>query len=398
MSWRDHIFWVLKTLISEKRRSLLTVLGFAVGISAVALLSSLGEGIRSYLMKEFTQFGSHILAITPGKADTLGISGLLNTVRPVSLEDADALAQLPEVESVIPLVIGNAQVKTLDRGRYTDVAGVGPATLEGWQLSMAEGHFLPDDNWFQARPTAVLGHKVKQELFGDSNAVGELIQIGGSRFRIVGVTAAKGQLLGFDMDDIVYIPTQRGLQLFNRDSLMEIDLFYRPGVSTEAIVQRVKQILIQRHGGEDFTIVTQDEMLKTLDNILQVVKAAAAGLGVISLLVGGVGILTILLITVSERKREIGLLCALGFTPSQIRILFLSEAIALSLVGAGLGLGFVLGLIVLAHVVAPGVPLRLDWLTILIALFVAALIGWLAGVQPASSAAKLKPIDALRAE
>lgn len=398
MALRDQVYWVLKTLISEKRRSLLTVLGFAVGISAVALLSSLGEGVRLYLMKEFTQFGSHILAVTPGKADTLGISSLLNTVRPISLEDANALAQLPEVESVVPVVMGNAQVKTLERGRYTDVAGVGSEALQGWQLSMAEGSFLPDDDWFQARPTAVLGFKVKQELFGNNKAVGELVQIGGSRFRVVGVTAEKGQLLGFDMDDIVYIPTQRGLQLFNRESLMEIDLFYRPGVSSQAIAQRVRQLLIQRHGGEDFTIVTQDEMLKTLDNILQVIKAAAAGLGVISLLVGGVGILTILLITVSERKREIGLLCALGFTPNQIRNLFLSEAIALSLVGAGLGLGFVITLIVLAQLFAPGIPLSLDWFTIFIALLIAAIIGWLAGVQPASSAAKLKPIDALRSE
>ena len=398
MSWRDQLFWVMKTLASERRRSFLTVLGFAVGIAAVGLLSSLGEGVRLYLLREFTQFGSHILAVTPGKTDTFGLGGLLNTVRPVSLQDAAALAELPEVESVVPVVMGNAQVKTRERGRYTDIAGVTAGAQNGWQLTIAEGLFLPDDDWFYARPTAVLGYKVKQELFGNNKAVGELVQIGGSRFRVVGVTAAKGQMLGFDMDDIVYIPTQRGLQLFNRESLMEIDLFYRPGISADSISQRVKHLLIQRHGGEDFTIITQDQMLETLDNILQVVKAAAAGLGAISLSVGGVGILTILLITVSERKREIGLLCALGFTPKQIRGLFLTEAIALALVGAALGLAVVGLAIILGRLFTPGIPLSLDWLTVVVALFIAAIIGWLSGVKPASSAAKLKPIDALRAE
>ena len=183
-----------------------------------------------------------------------------------------------------------------------------------------------------------------------------------------------------------------------RESLMEVDVFYRPGVASSMISQRVKTIMVQRHGAEDFTIVTQDEMLKTLESILQVVKAAVAGLGVISLLVGGVGILTILLITVTERKQEIGLLCALGFTPAQIRRLFLGEAVALAMVGAAMGLSVVFIAIVVGRWLIPGIPLHLDWTTVSASLLVAAAIGWLSGVKPASGAAKLKPIDALRAE
>lgn len=398
MKRRDQIWWVLKTLNAQRGRSFLTVLGFAVGIAAVSLLSSIGEGLRVFVLNEFTQFGSHILAVTPGKTNTLGLSGMLNTVRPLSLQDALSLSQLPEVEQIVPVVFGNAQVKTPDRGRYTDVAGVGPDAAAAWKLEVAHGQFLPRDDWFYARPTAVLGSKLKEELFGNKPALGELVQIGGNRYRIVGVTAPKGQFLGFDMDDIVYIPAARGLQLFNRESLMELDIFYRANVLPEVIAERIRQRLIQRHGLEDFTIVTQDEMLKTLDKILQVLKVAAAGLGVISLLVGGVGILTILLITVRERRREIGLLCALGFTPRQIKELFLGEAVCLSLTGGLIGLGTVALLVGLARLFVPALPLVLEPLAVIGALILATVVGLLAGVGPAGKAAGLKPIDALRAE
>ncbi len=398
MNWRDQLWWVFKTLGAQRGRSFLTVLGFAVGIAAVSLLSSIGEGLRLFVMNEFTQFGSHILAVTPGKTNTLGMTGMLNTVRPLSLQDAKSLSLLAEVEQVVPVVFGNAQVKNAERGRYTDVAGVGPDAAKAWKLQMAQGQFLPRDDWFYARPTAVLGHKLKIELFGNQPVLGALIQIGGNRYRVVGVTAPKGQFLGVDLDDIVYIPAARGLQLFNRESLMEVDIFYRETVPPAVISERVRQRLIQRHGLEDFTIITQDEMLKTLDKILRVLKVAAAGLGVISLMVGGVGILTILLITVRERRHEIGLLCALGFTPRQIKGLFLGEAVCLSLVGGCLGLGTVALLVLVARWLVPDLPLVMEPVAVFGALLLASAVGLVAGVGPAGQAARLKPIDALRAE
>lgn len=398
MMVRDSLMWIYRALWVQKTRSILTIVGFSIGIAAMVLLSSLGEGLRVFVLNEFTQFGSHIVAITPGKTETFGISGILNTTRPLSLEDAEALQRLPNVEKVVPVVMGTAQVEFGRRGRYTNVAGVGPLANQAWKLEVAMGNFLPDENFRQARSLAVLGSKVHSELFGSENPLGSFVRIGGERFRVVGVNAPKGEFLGTDLDDMVLIPAAKGLQLFNRESLMEVDIFYNPGVTSEAIAGKVKRLLINRHGFEDFTITTQDEMLKTMDDILQILKIAGAGLGAISLLVGGVGITTILMITVNERISEVGLLRALGGTVRQVRMLFLGEALMLGLIGGLCGLLAVVVIVLLLFQFAPGLPVAITLETVVGALLLSMLIGLIAGVRPATSAAKMAPIDALRAE
>jgi putative ABC transport system permease protein len=396
MSLLDSLRWIWRALLAQRLRSLLTLLGMAVGISAVSLMSALGEGMRHYVLNEFTQFGSHLLAIAPGKTETFGVGGMLNTVRPLSLADARALSRLTGVEQVIPVVFGTAAVKHRELSRHSNVAGVGPAADRVWQLSLAQGRFLPQDELDSARPFAVLGSKLKRELFGEGSALGQSVQIGGSRFRVIGVLAPKGDFLGTDLDDTAYIPVDRGLKLFNRESLMEIDVVYHPGLTPSQISQRISQLLIARHGLEDFTLVTQDEVLKSLDQILRMLKYAGAGLGLISLVVGGVGILTIMLITTAERAHEIGLLRALGFTRSQIRNLFLGEAVMLALVGGLLGLATSALLLLLAGLMLPSLPLSLPPEAIALALAVSILIGLVAGVKPATRAAAMLPIEALR--
>ena len=398
MLLRDSVRWTLRALWIQKIRSLLTVVGFSIGIAAMVLLSALGEGLRFYVMSEFTQFGSHIIAITPGKTETFGMSGILNTTRPLSLEDAEALSRLQHIEEVVPVVIGTAQVKQGTRSRYTDVAGVGPLAHRAWQLELALGSFLPQEDFRAARPLAVLGSTVRTELFGSRNPLGEFIRIGGQRFRVVGVNAPKGEFLGTDLDDMVFIPAGKGLQLFNRESLMEIDVFYSPRATAAQMSTSIRELLIKHHGYEDFTIVTQDQVLETMDDILNILKYAAAGLGAISLLVGGVGIATILMITVNERIAEVGLLRALGGTSRQVRRLFLGEALMLGLLGGLIGIGVVALAVLLATQIAPTLPIALSPQIIFAALTVSLLIGLVAGVQPAASAARLTPIDALRAE
>jgi putative ABC transport system permease protein len=305
---------------------------------------------------------------------------------------------MSNVEEVVPLVMGNAKVKFHQRARYTDVAGVGGAADKAWKLEIAQGKFLPKDDLQRARALVVLGNKVKDELFAGVNPVGSFVRIGSERFRVVGVVAPKGEFLGTDLDDMVFIPAGKGMQLFNRQSLMEIDIFFNPRSTSEAMADRISQLLIERHGFEDFTLTTQDQVLVTMDNILSILTFAGAGLGAISLLVGAVGITTILMITVTERTAEVGLLRALGGTTQTVRMLFLGEALVLGLIGGVCGVLLVAFLLLLIYLFVPALPVALSPTIVLGALGISMLIGLLAGSQPAASAAKMTPIDALRAE
>ncbi|ETN92662.1 Macrolide export ATP-binding/permease protein MacB [Gammaproteobacteria bacterium MOLA455] len=398
MNFRDTNSWIFRALWMQRTRTLLTIVGFSIGIAAMVILSALGEGLRVFVLNEFTQFGSHIIAVNPGKTETFGLSGLLNTTRPLSLSDATAISQMPNVEEVVPLVMGNAKVKYHQRARYTDVAGVGGAADKAWKLEVAQGKFLPQDDLQRARALVVLGSKVKEELFAGVNPVGSFVRIGSERFRVVGVVAPKGEFLGTDLDDMVFIPAGKGMQLFNRQSLMEIDIFFNPRSTSEAMADKISQLLIERHGFEDFTLTTQDQVLVTMDNILSILTFAGAGLGAISLLVGAVGITTILMITVTERTGEVGLLRALGGTTRTVRLLFLGEALVLGLIGGVCGVLLVAFLLLLIHLFVPALPVALSPTIVLGALGISMLIGLLAGSQPAASAAKMTPIDALRAE
>lgn len=390
------------TFISVRKqplRSFLTSLGIAVGIGAVVLLTSLGEGLHRFVLAEFTQFGTNLIAINPGKRSTLGVSGaIISNVRPLSLDDAQALASIRGVLRTQPVIQGNASVKVGERQRRTTVFGVGPAVPEVWQIRVAAGQFLPDDPPRNARAYAVLGSRLRAELFKDEPFLGQRLRVGEESYRVVGGMESKGQMLGFDLDDAVYLPIAKVMAMFNRESLMEIDLLYGHDHTAASIAAAAKKMLITRHGREDFTITTQEQMLETLGSVLNILTIAIGALGGISLLVGGVGIFTIMTIAVNERKSEIGLLCALGATRRQVRIIFLGEAVSLALLGglAGLiiGVGGAWGL----RLVLPALPIHTSWGFVAAAEVIAAVVGLGAGVLPASRAASLPPVDALRAE
>ena len=380
-------------------RSFLTMLGIAVGIAAVVLLTAIGEGVQNYVLKEFTQFGTNLIAITPGKTETFGVSGaMVSNTRPLSLADADSLARLSGIEAMVPLVQGNAAVEAGRRSRRTMILGVGPKVPEVWSMRPSLGRFLPGDDLSAARGYAVLGSKMRDELFPDSSPLGEKIRIGSESYRVVGVMESKGQLLGFDLDDTVYIPISRAMAMFDRESLMEIDLLYAAGLDSGPVGERVKRHLKQRHGAEDFTVVTQDQMLDILGDILGVLTLAIGGLGGISLLVGGVGILTIMTITVNERRAEVGLLRALGAQRRQVLMLFLLDALTLAGIGGLIGLGLGIGLALLVGLLVPALPVSISWFYVMLAELIALFVGLLSGVAPALHASKLDPVEALRAE
>jgi len=395
----DSIKLAVEALWSQRMRSFLTALGIAVGIASVVLLTSIGEGVHRFVLSEFTQFGTNLIAITPGKATTAGVSGaLISNVRPLSINDALAMERIPKVRGVVPFVQGNAPVEFGKRVRRTYVFGVGSQVPNVWKMRVAIGRFLPQDDPRAARPLVVLGSKVRDELFGTKNPLGQRIRIGGERFRVIGVMESKGQMLGFDLDDAVYLPAARALAMFDRESLMEIDLLYAPGAKADHIVKKVKQLLIARHGSEDFTMTTQEQMLDVLGSVLNILTLAVGTLGAISLLVGGVGILTIMIIAVSERTPEIGLLRAIGAGRKQILTLFLSEAVVLASLGGFAGLVTGTGGAWLLGATVPALPTHTRWSYVLLAEMLAAFIGLLAGILPAYRAATLDPIEALRAE
>lgn len=395
----DALSLAARAVTAQRLRSFLTLLGIAVGIASVILLTSIGEGIHRYVLGEFTQFGTNVITVTPGKTRTGGSSsGLPSSARPLSLDDAKALERLPQIVAVTPNMRGNAEVEGNGRTRRTLINGVNANSRIVFRSTVSSGQFLPDEDQAGARAFVVLGSKLKTELFGAENPLGQRLRIGGLHFRIIGVMAPKGQFLGIDLDDTAFIPAGRAQELFNREGCDEINLAAIEGTPSAGIAKRIRQQLIERHGHEDFTIVTQEEMLKTLSNILDVLTLAVGALGGISLLVGGVGIVTIMTIAVAERTAEIGLLVALGATRRTILGLFLGEAVALSALGGLFGLVLGVGLAQLIHLLVPALPVHTPISFVLLAEGIAIVIGLAAGVLPARSAARLDPVEALRTE
>lgn len=399
MRYADLISLSYRTVTSHKLRSSLTALGLIIGIAAVVVLTSIGRGIHTFVLSEFTQFGTNLASVHPGKTTTLGLSGAtISTVRPLVMSDADSLSKLDSIIAASPMVQGNARVEAGEKQRRTNVLGVGSAVPEIWKIKVINGRFFPGEEHSNPRAFAVLGNKLAAELFGATSPLGQRVRIGSDRFRVIGVMEKKGQMIGFDMDDTIYIPAAKALELFDRESLMEIHLLYKSNVPVNLVEQGIKKILIARHGREDFTIITQNQMLKSMDSILSILTLAVGALGSISLLVGAVGILTIMTIAVSERVSEIGLLRAVGAERSTIFQLFLCEAVALSTTGGLCGVSLGVGVVRILDTALPALPVELAWGYIVAAFVISLLIGIIAGVAPAMKAAGLEPLEALRAE
>lgn len=396
---RDLLTLTLSTFESYRMRSFLTGLGIAIGVAAVILLTSIGEGLHQFVLSEFSQFGTNIIGIQPGKTQTHGASiGSISSVREITIDDAEALRKLPFVEQVVPVMQGNAEVRFDGRSRRTTVYGVSPDMPAGWHLNVQVGKFLPQDDPTAARAFAVLGTKVRDELYGSSNPLGSYLRIGGERYRVIGIMEQKGQMLGFDLDDSVFIPTSRAMELFNREGLVEIDLVYKASAELDKVEAGIRRVLVARHGSEDFTIISQQKALEVLGSVLDVITFAVGALGGISLLVGGVGILTIMTMAVSERTGEIGLLRALGARQQQVLLLFLGEAMLLAAAGGLAGLALGIGIAQGLHFVFPALPVYTPLFYALLAEITAVVIGLVAGVMPARRAARLDPVEALRTE
>jgi putative ABC transport system permease protein len=396
---RDLLRLATGALRAHRLRSFLSALGIAIGVATVILLTSIGEGTRVYMVSQFTQFGTNILAVNPGKSKTVGIPGVLGgTTRKLTIDDAEALGRIHGVETVVPVTMGLARVAAGERGRSVTVIGVTPDLPTLWRFGARQGSFWPKGDPRRAAPLAVLGPKLARELFGERSPLGELVRIAGGRFRVVGVMEPKGQMMGFDIDDVAYVPVASAMQLFNQDELLEIDLIYANVRETARVEAEVKRVLTLRHGDEDFTVTSQEAMLDVFGKVMDVVTMAVGAIAGISLLVGATGILTMMWIAVGERTSEIGLVRALGASRAQVQALFLAEAAALAALGGVAGVALGLGLGAALRVVVPGLPVETPMRFVVAGLLVSAATGLVAGVAPARRAASLDPIEALRAE
>ncbi len=395
----DTVHFALRSLTTHRLRTILSSSGIGIGIAAVILLTSIGEGIHQFVLSEFTQFGTNIINVTPGKISTHGASlGAISSARLLTIEDALALKESRYAQYTNSSVMGNAEIRALGRSRRVTVYGEGPDFSQVFNMKVEIGQFLPADDPRSPRAYAVLGSKARTELFGNANPLGASLQVGMSRFRVIGVMESKGQILGFDLDDTVFIPTARALEIFNREGVMEIHIAYQPGIPPQAVVDDARRILVARHGREDFTITPQQKMLDTLTTVLDVLTFAVVALGGISLLVGAVGMVTLMHIAVAERVAEIGLLTALGATRARILILFLMESVVLSMLGGLSGLAIGTTIAWLLKMLVSDLPVKTQWSYVLVAFGVSVLIGLAAGVIPAIRAARMNPVDALRTE
>jgi len=402
MNFLETFKVALEAILSNKMRSGLTMLGVIIGVLAVILLVSIGEGARVYITKELTGLGTNLLIITPGKTTTSGgfHPPSAGTVRKLTYDDAQALRRRAWLlTDAVPIVLGTGRIKFRNLGRDTMVIGTTPEFQRVRNLFIGTGSYVTQNDVDTKAKVVVLGTKVKGELFGDQNALGQVVMLSDARYRVVGVMQKKGTSLGWDVDDVIFIPVTSGQDLFGTDSLFEILASTPRAEDVDRSIAQIKDILIKRHAHkEDFSIQTQGAMLSTMDTILGVLTAVLGGIAGISLLVGGIGIMNIMLVSVRERTREIGIRKAIGARNSDIMAQFMIEAVTLSGVGGIIGIVLGVGIALLIPLFVTVLPTSVSLWSIAMAFSFSMAVGVFFGVYPARKASLQDPITALRYE
>ena len=380
-------------------RTILMLTAMAIGVSAVVVLTSLGEGARLYVMDRFSSLGTNLVIVFPGRSETAGINPTTmmgETPRDLTLDDALALTRSYNIRRIAPINVGAADVSHSSRSREVVVLGTNHEMLAIRHWEMSQGKFLPEIDLDRASPVAVIGIKIRDELFGAKRALGKWLRIGDRRFRVIGIMGSEGRSIGVDVQDTIMIPIASAQQIFNTTSIFRILVEAKSRDSIEPVKKFIIDTLQKRHQGKkDVTVITQDAVLETFDRILGALTYAVSGIAAISLAVAGILIMNVMLVAVSQRTAEIGLLKALGASPGQIITLILAEACLLSSLGAMAG--YLLGQLGswLIRYAFPMLDAYAPAWAVIMSLAVAVITGLLFSLMPARRAARLDPVLAL---
>jgi putative ABC transport system permease protein len=399
MRTTDLLAFAVGAARGNRVRTALLMLAMAIGVAAVVTLTALGDGARRYVVREFSAIGSNLVIVLPGRTETGGInpgSFVSSTPRDLTVDDALSLQRAPAVQRVAPLAVGTSELTVDGKLREGMVVGSTAELIDVRQFRMAQGQFLPHEDWNRGSMLMVLGAKLRADLFPNEAALGRFVRVGDRRFRVIGVLASTGSGLGMNTDELAIVPVAVAQAMFNTNTLFRILVEARNRDAIEPAKRQVTQVLQQRHDGEqDVTVITQDAMLATFDKLLRTLTLGVAGIAAISLAVAGILVMNVMLVSVAQRRSEIGLLKALGASGGTIRGAFLVEAALLSAAGAlfGYALGLAGAALIRAlYPVFPAYPP--DW-AVLAGLGTALFTGVLFGVWPARNAARLDPVTAL---
>jgi len=399
MRFADLLRFAWQVLGGYRSRTALILLAMGIGVAAVVAVSAIGEGARLYVVNQFGALGTNLIIVLPGRSETAGaMPGVLigKTPRDLTIDDALALKRSHAILRFAPLIIGAGDVRVGNRSRETPVLGTTAEFIQVRQMELSQGLFLPPGDPHHSQPVCVIGAKVASELFGPRPVLGEWLRIGDRRFRIIGVLARQGASLGFNTDEIVVVPLASAQALFNTEALFRIFVEAKSREQIPHAKNDIEEIIRLRHEGErDITAITQDAVLATFDRILRALTLAVGGIAAISLAVAGILVMNVMLIAVTQRRREIGLLKALGATGAQIRAAFFTEAVMLALGGATLGLAVgKLGQLAIGQAF-PDIPFTAPWWAVIAAPLTAIVTSVLFTVVPAKRAAMLDPVMAL---
>lgn len=392
----------LKSLFRNKTRSILTMIGIIIGVSAVILLVSIGQGLQKYITDQFEQLGANLVVVVPGRVGRDGGNALSGgppnfNVTKLTIRDGEEIAKLGGAIEATGVGIENqATVEYKGKSKYITVGGMSASYMKIRNLTVSKGRPLIPTDDRSGRNVVILGTTVIEKLFGQSEALGKEVTIGGQKFQVVGVLSKIGSGgFGVDINNFAIIPVTSAQKIFGMKTVMVIGVKVEDKEEIPQVINVVKRHLLKKYDDNDFSVVDQSSLVESINQILGVVTIALGGIAAISLVVGGVGIMNIMLVSVTERTREIGLRKAVGAKPNDILYQFLIEAVALSLTGGAIGVLIgALGSWGLSKFVSTSISL---W-SVILAFGVSATVGIIFGVAPAIRASKLNPIEALKYE